>query len=65
MEAHTLGGLDTTFYKPSFDIESNAKYMKNVQERRRPLFITDLGKQEFERLFRLREEYYQQGKFKS
>lgn len=58
MEADTLGGLDVEKVKPGFDKESNAKYMQGVKNKRYPLFITDYGKKEFERLYKAREDYY-------
>lgn len=58
MEADTLGGLDVERVEPSFDIESNERYMSDVRSKRLPLFITEYGKREFERLYGLREEYY-------
>ena len=58
MEADTLGGLDTSFYQPTFNKESNDKYMQNVLEKRFPKFITTFGKQEFPRLFKMRQDFY-------
>jgi len=58
MEADTLGGLDVDRVKPTFDQESNAKYMTGVRRKRLSRFITEYGKQQFERLFKLREDYY-------
>ena len=46
MEADTLGGLDTSFYKPTFSKESNERYMQNVLEKRFPKFITDYAETE-------------------
>ena len=58
MEADTLGGLDIEEVKPTFDKESNDRYMKGVREKRLPLFITEYGKMEFERLYKARQKYY-------
>lgn len=58
MEADTLGGLDVTKVKPSFDKESNEKYMIGVKTKRYPRFITEYGKRQFEKLYKLRENYY-------
>lgn len=59
MEADTLGGLDVTKVKPTFDKESNDKYMKGVKTKRYPMFITDYSKKQFEKLYKLREVYYE------
>ena len=58
MEADTLGGLDITMVKPSFDKDSNERYMRGVKMKRFPLFITDYGKQAFKKLFKSRKDYY-------
>lgn len=58
MEADTLGGLDIEKVKPSFNRASNEKYMRGVKAKRYPLFITDYGKVQFERLYKSREDYY-------
>ncbi|WKZ29809.1 MAG: HD domain-containing protein [Candidatus Dojkabacteria bacterium] len=58
MEADTLGGLDVRKVKPTFDAESNRKYMENVKNYRRTKFITEYGKELFKGLYREREEYY-------
>jgi hypothetical protein len=57
MEADSLGGLDVEHVTFSFDKESKAKFLKNSREKRLPKFITDWGKEEFERLFLLRQKY--------
>lgn len=58
MEADTLGGLDINFVKPTFDQESNRKYMNGVLKKRLRLFIINYGKKEAKRLVKLREQYY-------
>lgn len=58
MEADTLAGLDVESVEPSFDADSNAKYMGGVRHKRLPLFMTSYGKAEFERLYRAREDFY-------
>ena len=58
MEADTLGGLDMTYAAPSFDADSNERYMNGVRKMRIPYFITDYGKREVERLFRERMDFY-------
>lgn len=58
MEADTLGGLDVEKVKPSFDKESNAKYMEGVKNTRYPMFITNYGKQMFRKLFQSRQDFY-------
>lgn len=58
MEADTLGGLDADMVKPTFDFASNERYVRVCRMKRLPLFITDFGKEEFERLYKVREAYY-------
>lgn len=57
-EADTLSGLDVSSVKPTFDHESNRKYMEAVANWRLPRFITDFGRGEVQRLFKLRTDYY-------
>lgn len=61
MEADTLGSLDVTRIKPTFNKESNEKYIHGARKGRFTRFRTEYGKKEFERLYKLREEYYEQG----
>ena len=58
MEADTLGGLDIEKVKPSFDLDSNTKYMIGVKNHRFPKFITKCGKEQFEKLYQMRADYY-------
>lgn len=58
MEADTLAGLDVTEVQPSYSKEFNDKYMKFAKESRAVRFITEYSKREFERLFKLRKEFY-------
>ena len=58
MEADTLGGLDTDFIKPFADKESSAKYIRGVETKRMPLFITAWGKQKLQELLVKRKKYY-------
>jgi hypothetical protein len=58
MEADTLATLDVSKVKPSFDKESNEKFMIEVKKTRYPKFVTDYGKQMFNQLFQLRSDYY-------
>jgi hypothetical protein len=58
MEADTLAGLDVENATPTFEAAANAKYMIFARDIRFPLFITDTGKKEFKRLFKLRTEYF-------
>ncbi len=58
MEADVLGGLDIEKVKPNFDRVSNDKYLRDVKSKRFPMFITDYGKQQFEKLYKSRQEYY-------
>jgi hypothetical protein len=59
MEADTLAGLDVEKVTPTFNAEANAKYMVFARNTRFPLFITETGKKEFERLYKLRTEYFE------
>lgn len=59
VEADTLGALDVSMVKPNFDRATNDRYMQSTRERRFPLFVTDYGKQQFEKLCQTREVYYQ------
>jgi hypothetical protein len=59
MEADTLGGLDVSRTKGTFDKASNDRYMKIVRNKRLPHFITDYAKQKFEELYNLRLKFYQ------
>lgn len=59
VEADTLAALDVTRVTPQFNKESNTRWMENVRNKRYPLFLTDYSKGQFERLFRLREEFYE------
>lgn len=62
MEADTLGGLDVNRVKPTFNKESNEKYMLTTKNKRYSRFITEYGKKEFKELFKLRENYYERTK---
>lgn len=51
MEADTLGALDTELVRPTFDKESRLNYLnKSVLPNRKPMFRTDWGKKELDRL---------------
>lgn len=58
MEADTLGALDVDFVKPTFDFESNDKYMRGVRGKRVPKFITEFSKKNVEGLIQGRMDYY-------
>ena len=60
MVADSLGGMDVSMIKPSFDLESNKKFMKNSRQERLPRFITEYSKKMYEKLYRNREEYYRE-----
>lgn len=60
MEADTLGGLDVSMLKPTFNKISNTKYMKNVKTKRYPLFFTEYGKEKFKKLYKSRKAYYKE-----
>lgn len=64
MEADTLGGLDVNLVKPTFDFESNEKYILSVKEKREPKFITEFGKRAVKTLIQRRIEYYSNKKKK-
>lgn len=59
MEADTLAALDVEKVPPTMKPESNSSYMESVRRRRIPKFISEYGKKEVEKLFKLREKYYQ------
>lgn len=63
MEADTLGGLDTNFVKPTLDPQANKKYLNGIKKIRLAKFITNYSKKEFKRLFKLRQNYYDQKSF--
>ena len=44
MEADTLGTLDVTRVKPTFNYDDAMRYLESTQQRRIPKFITELGK---------------------
>lgn len=58
MEADTLGGLDIEYVKPTFNKESNERYMKGVIEGRLPKFVTEYSKKDAVRLIDARSGYY-------
>lgn len=59
VEADTLGGLDTDQIKPFADKESSDRYIKGVEKKRIPLFITDYSKQKVQELIVRRKKYYE------
>jgi hypothetical protein len=58
MEADTLGGLDVSFIKPTFDKDSNERIMNGFCKRRQPLLVTEYSKKMFERVFQGRVDFY-------
>lgn len=58
MEADTLGALDINFVKPTFDSNSNKKYMQGVHVRRLPKFITAFGKKNAKDLIEKRNNFF-------
>ncbi len=58
VEADTLGGLDTDLIKPFADKESSDRYIRGVEKKRIPLFITDYGKKMVKNLIEKRKRYY-------
>lgn len=60
MEADTLGAMDTTLVKPSFNYEDGHRWMENTRKNRMSRFITDYSKKEAEKLMGQFEEYYEQ-----
>jgi hypothetical protein len=58
VEADTLGGLDTDLIKPFADKESSDRYIRGVEKKRIPLFITDYGKKMVKNLIVKRKRYY-------
>jgi len=58
MEADMLSALQISVGKPSFDAESNQRFMEKFLASRLPKFITEFGKNEAQKLIQVREEYY-------
>ena len=58
MEADMLSALEMSEGKPSFDAESNKKFMKVMLTTRIPKFISKFSKNETKRLIKIREDYY-------
>jgi hypothetical protein len=54
MEADTLGGLDTDFITSTWTKEQTLRHLEGVSEKRLPKFITQYGKQEFEKCYQKR-----------
>ena len=59
MEADTLGVIDVDLVKPTFNQESNAKWVKRTKKMRVSKFVTDYSKREAERLSEKRKVYYE------
>lgn len=64
MEADTIAGLDTDFMKPTFDPESNEKYLASVRKKRQPLFQTTYSRELFDEVLQKRVKYYEDGLWK-
>ena len=60
MEADMLSALEISEGKPSFDVESNKKFMEVMFTTRIPKFITEFSKSEAKKLVQKREDYYKQ-----
>jgi len=60
MEADMLSALEISEGKPSFDSESNKKFMEEMFTTRIPKFITEFSKNEAKRLIKIRKDYYNQ-----
>lgn len=58
LEADTLGALDTSLVKPTFDKSHNDKYIKSVITNRLPKFINNYSKEEALRLIAERQKFY-------
>jgi len=58
MEADTLGGLDIKRVKPTFNKQSNVKYIAGVKKKRLPLFAHKFSIQKAHMLLAERENYY-------
>ncbi len=56
MEADTLGALSAGVEHSTFDVASARRYLAAVKRRRLPLFITEYGKSELERLVQAYED---------
>ncbi len=58
MEADTLGALDVSLVKPTFDCQSNLRYIEEVRKKRISKFITDYSKKASEKLVEARLNFY-------
>jgi len=58
MEADTLGALDVSLVKPTFDYQSNLKYIDEVRKNRISKFITNYSKKTVEKLIQARLDFY-------
>ncbi len=59
VEADTLGILDMEKVQPSYTKDENVLTMKEIREKRRPLFKHKLAISEYPRLYKLREDFYE------
>lgn len=58
MEADILSGLDVSSVKPTFDFESNQKFIQAVKIKRIPKFINQYSKNKAKRLIQARINFY-------
>jgi len=59
MEADVLGGTDISLIRPTFDYDSNKKWLQGIRKVKLPRFINSFSKKEAERLLAEREKYYE------
>ena len=58
MEADMLSGLDINSVKPTFDFESNQKFIREVKTKRIPRFINKYSKEKVKELIQTRINFY-------
>jgi len=60
MEADILSGLDVNSVKPTFDFESNQKFIHAVKTTRIPKFVNQYSKNEAKKLIKARINFYKE-----
>lgn len=65
MEADMLSGLDVHSVKPTFDFDSNKKFIHAVKTTRIPKFVTQYSKNEAKKLIQARINFYKKRKNRS
>lgn len=60
MEADMLSGLDVNSVKPTFDFESNQKFIHAIKTKRIPKFFNQYSKNEAKKLIKARINFYKE-----